>query len=113
MESTRQQKISRLIQKDMGEILRRETNELFGQGTMLSVTKVYVTKDLAQSRIYISIFGKAEKEFVIKTLEANQKHLRLLLGNNVKNQLRVIPELLFFNDDSLDYLENIENLLKK
>ena len=113
MESTRQQKISRLLQKDLGEIFRRETPLMVASNILLSVTKVYVTKDLSLARVYLSIFNAPDNKEVMKVLETHRKRIRMILAQNVKNQLRVIPDLAFFNDDSLDYLENIENLLKQ
>lgn len=111
METNRQKKVSRLIQKDVGEIIQVFGRDWF-PGAMLTVTKVYVTSDLSIARIYISIFGKEAKE-VIRQVEMHGKEIRKQLGLRVKNQLRHIPELRFFVDDSLDYIENIEKLLKE
>lgn len=113
MESTRQQKISRLIQKELGEIFRRETPLMVASNILISVTKVYVTKDLALSKVFLSIYNAPDKNLVMKAIESHKKKIRNELAHNVRNQLRIIPELMFLNDDSLDYLENIENLLKQ
>jgi ribosome-binding factor A len=82
---------------------------------MVTVTQVKVASDLSVARIYVSVFGSTgvKKDVIIKNINLRTKEFRRSLGNRVKNQLRVIPELEFFLDDSLDYIENIENLLKK
>lgn len=110
MESTRQLKISKLLQKDLGEIIQRLSPMLF-KNAMVTVTKVNVTKDLSIARIYVSIFATGEKKDVLEMIRKNTKEIRHQLGNRVKNQLRKVPELQFFEDDSLDYIENIETLL--
>ncbi len=81
-------------------------------GAMITVTKVYVTADLSIARVYLSIFGKDARE-VLNLIEMKAGEIRKQLGMRVKNQLRHVPELRFFIDDSLDYIENIESLLKK
>ncbi len=111
MESNRQKRISRLLQKDLGEILQLEGRGWF-PGAMVTVTKVQVTSDLSIARTYLSIFGKDAKE-VLKQVETHTKEIRHQLGLREKNQLRHIPTLRFFIDDSLDYIENIERLLKE
>ncbi len=80
---------------------------------MITVTKTTVTKDLSIARSYLSIFNAEDNDLVIKTVRANTKDIRFRLGQKVRNQIRIIPQLEFFIDDSLDYIENIENLLKK
>ena len=110
MESNRQKRISRLLQKDLGEILQIEGRGWF-PGAMVTVTKVSVTSDLSIAKAYLSIFGKEANE-VLKLVEIHNKEIRHQLGLRVKNQLSHIPELRFFIDDSLDYIENIERLLK-
>ncbi len=111
METNRQLRISRLIQKDLGEILQIAGRDWF-HGVMVTVTKVYVTADLSIARVYLSIFGKDASE-VIKMVDMKRNDIRRQLGMRVKNQLRHVPELRFFIDDSLDYIEKIEDLLKK
>ncbi len=113
MESTRQQKIARLIQKDTGQILQKGSRSLF-EGAMITVTKVWVSKDLSIARIYLSIFslGSTEKEQTMNLVRKYSSEIRKELGVKVRNQLRVIPDLEFYLDDSLDYIENIEKLLK-
>ncbi len=111
METNRQHRISRLVQKDLGEILQISGRDWF-PGAMVTVTKVKVTSDLSIARVYLSIFGKDANE-VLSQVEMKGKEIRKQLGNRVKNQLRQVPELRFHVDDSLDYIDNIENLLKK
>jgi len=111
MESTRQQKVARLIQKDLAEILRTRSRQ-FGQGVMISVTVVRITPDLGLARIYLSIFPSNNNQDVIGQIEKATSSLRYDLGKLVGKQLRIIPELRFFLDDSLDYAERIDDLLK-
>lgn len=111
MDSTRQQKIAKLIQKELAEIFLQDSLPVYD--CMITVTKTNVTKDLSLARSYISIFNAEDNEQVLKTVKSNIKDIRFRLGQKVKNQLRVIPQLDFFIDDSLDYIENIENLLKQ
>ena len=112
METKRQQKISKLIQKELSEIFQREIKT---QGNiMITVTKVNVTSDLSYARVYLSVFGpdREAKTAVVKEVNAMTKVLRGKLGDRIHLQVRVIPELQVFEDDSLDYIENIDNLLK-
>jgi ribosome-binding factor A len=111
MESTRQNKISRLIQKEMGELLQQSA-QLF-PGAMITVTRVNVTPDLSLARVNVSIFATDNKESVLKSLDKHSRELRFLLGKRIHNQVRIIPDLQFFIDDTLDYLEKIDNLLKQ
>jgi len=111
METNRQKKIARLLQKDLGEILQLNGRNWF-HGTLLTVTKVHITSDLSIAKVYVSIFGKEAKS-VIRQVEMHGKEIRKQLGQRIKNQLRHIPELRFYVDDSLDYIENIEKLLRE
>lgn len=82
-------------------------------GVMVSVTKVRVSPDLSICTAYLSVFPSEKGEEILKNINANEKTIRFDLGRKVRNQLRIIPELRFFLDDSLDYLEHIDELLKK
>lgn len=82
------------------------------KGVMASVTTVRVSPDLGYARIYVSVFPFAESERIMKTLEENNWRIRRSLGTRIRNQVRVVPELTFFLDDSLEYIQNIDNLLK-
>ncbi|MBP7101684.1 MAG: 30S ribosome-binding factor RbfA [Bacteroidales bacterium] len=111
METTRQQKVARLIQKEIAEIFQTETHIIPDQ-SLITVTRVSVTKDLSIARIFLSVFSGKDKKFSIHLIEEKNKEIRYKLAQRVKHQLRIVPELTFFLDDTLDYLENIENLLK-
>ncbi len=110
MASTRQQKISRLLQKEMGQIFQQMSPE-FG-GNMITVTVVRVSPDLAIAKVYLSIFPATDKEQVLETVRERTAAIRGQLGNLIRNQVRIIPALYFYLDDSLDYIENIDRLLK-
>ncbi len=110
MDSNRQQKINRLIQKELGELFLLEAKKM--PGTLISVTSVRVTSDLSIAHAYLSIFPSEKGEELVKNINENVKSVRYNLGKRMRNQLRVIPELNFHIDDSLDYIENIDRLLK-
>ena len=112
METKRQQKISKLLMKELSEIFQREIKA--NGNVMISVTKVNVTTDMSYARVYLSIFGPKmeEKKNVVAEVNGMSKGLRKMLGDRVRHPLRIIPELQFFEDDSLDYIENIDHLLK-
>ena len=112
MESTRQSKISRLIQRELADIFQKESRNLF-LGAMISVTTVRVTPDLAQAKSYVSIFPSDNYREVLKQIRIANPRIRGILGKRVGKQLRVVPELEFYIDDSLDYIDNIDNLLNK
>lgn len=111
MESTRQKKIARLIQKEIAEIFTHMGHQLNPKG-MITVTTVRVSPDLSHAKVYLSIFKGLKSDQVMRNVELAAKEIRLKLGNKVRHQLRVIPELTFFLDDSLDYSERIDELLK-
>jgi ribosome-binding factor A len=114
MENTRQQKISRLLQQEMGKIFQQETKSIFGS-TMITVTEVRISPDLSVAKVWVSIMplGGAKKEDVMTAIKDNTSDLRRRLGMRVGKQVRIIPQLTFFLDDSLDYIQNIERLLKQ
>lgn len=111
METTRQAKISRLIQKELSEIFRQQTAKT--KGTLVSVTNVRVSPDLSIARAYLSVFPSNKGEETLEAIKASAKTIRYELAQKVRYQLRKCPELSFFLDDSLDYLENIDALLAK
>jgi len=111
MDSKRQNKISRLIQKDIGSIMQTAYPNFFGNA-LITVTKVRVTPDLSIARIYLSIFTPDDKNIILDNIKKQTWEIRKKLGEVAKNQLRIIPNLEFYVDDSLDYIEKIENLLK-
>ena len=110
METTRQQKISRLIQKELGDIFQKQTQAM--HGVLVSVSAVRISPDMSVARAYLSIFPSEKSEKIVKNINGNMKSIRFELGTRVRHQLRIIPELKFFVDDSLDYLERIDELLK-
>ncbi|MFW6043815.1 MAG: 30S ribosome-binding factor RbfA [Marinilabiliaceae bacterium] len=112
MDTTRQKKIGRLIQQDMSEMFQREIREM-AMGSMVSVTLVKVTPDLAIARVYLSIFPSDRKEEVFNHIKENNSTIRYTLGKRAGKQLRIIPELEFYIDDSLDYIDNIDRLLNE
>jgi ribosome-binding factor A len=111
MDTTRQLKIARLIQKELAELFRGN-NPFTGSGAMTSVTQVRISPDLSQARAYISVFPSAQAQVVLKKLEEHAKMIRYDLGQKIGKQVRHIPEVKFFIDDSLDYAERIDELLK-
>ena len=106
METTRQNKISRLLQKELSEIFLLQTKAM--PGVLVSVSAVRISPDMSIARVYLSIFPSEKSEEMVK----NIKSIRFELGTRVRHQLRIIPELKFFVDDSLDYIEKIDALLK-
>lgn len=111
MESTRQKKIARLLERDFSEIFQRMGKNNF-PGALLSVTKVRATPDLGIARVYISIFPLKGKDELLQYVRDNSAAIRNELAQRVRHQLRIVPELEFYIDDSLDYEENIDRLLR-
>jgi len=111
MESTRQKKVSRLIQKELAELLIRKSNEI-APGKLVSVTVVRVSPDLSFAKVFLSVFPSISQDQVLNTIRDMVPKLRFELGQKVRTQLRIVPELAFFIDDSLDYIDNIDKLLK-
>ena len=107
MQETRQNRISRLLQKELSLIFQSQTRMM--HGVMVSVTKVKISPDLSICTAYLSVFPSEKGEEILQNIIANEKTIRYDLGKNVRNQLRIIPELRFFLDDSLDYLERIDD----
>lgn len=111
MESTRQAKIARLLQKELSEIFRQQTAAT--RGTIVSVSTVRVSPDLSVAKAYLSIFPSEKAAEIIANINASAQTIRYELAQRVRYQLRKTPELAFYIDDSLDYIENIDNLLKE
>lgn len=111
-QSTRQQKVSRELQRYLAELLRSKGMAYFG-GAMVTVSEVRISPDLSIAKVYVSIFPSNRQEDVMKQLEDEKKHLRGELGNLVAKQLRIVPDLDFYLDTTLDYAEHIDELLKK
>lgn len=110
MDTTRQKKIARLIQKDLSTIFQEETRKT--HGLLVSVSVVRVSPDLSIAKAYLSIFPSERADEVLANINNQSTAIRYKLGTLERHQLRIIPELKFFRDDSLDYVERIESLLK-
>ena len=111
-ETKRQKQVGKLIQQEMSSIFQREGVGIVGGG-MVSISKVMVTPDLMEARIYLSLFQIKDQVAVLKEFRERTAEWRNLLGQRVKNQLRRIPELQFFIDDTLDYVFKMEEVFKK
>jgi ribosome-binding factor A len=110
-ESTRQKKVSRLIQKEIAEIFLKKGIE-YAPGKLVSITKVRVSPDLSFAKIYISIFPSENREAILGSIQEHSHKIRFELGQKVGKQLRIVPEIAFHIDDSLDYIDKIDKLLK-
>lgn len=111
MQETRQNKIARLLQKELSVIFQQQTRAM--HGVMVSVTRTKISPDLSICTAYLSVFPSDRGEEILGNIKVNEKSIRYELGTRVRHQLRIIPELRFFIDDSLDYIERIDELLKK
>lgn len=111
MDNKRLSKIERLLQKELSEIFLRDAKSL--PGVIVSVTNVRVSPDLGIARIHLSIFPSEKSSEILESIKHNTKTIRYDLGQQVRTQLRKIPDLTFYIDDSLDYLENIDRLLNQ
>jgi ribosome-binding factor A len=112
MESTRQKKVSRLVQKELSVIFQQLTQEMLGN-IMVSVTIVRISPDLSDANIFLSIFPADNPVEALKVVKSNTTMIRKKLGESVRNQLRIVPTLQFHLDDSAAYAEEIDRLLKK
>ena len=107
----RQQKVARQLQRDFSEMFQNELREL-ASGALISVTEVWISQDLEQAKVYISIFPKEHETEIFDRIVSKNKEIRFQLGKRIRHQLRVIPELLFRLDQSFDEVEKLEELLK-
>ena len=107
-ESTRQQKIGRQLQRDLAEIIRSKGMAAFN-GAMVTVSEVRVSPDLSVAKVFVSIFPSAKAPQVMQIIQESAKAIRGDLGRLVAKQLRIVPELVFYQDTSLDYVEHIED----
>ncbi len=112
MDSVRQNKVARLLQKELAKLFQVESRNIL-PGKMITVTVVRVTPDLGLAKVYLSIFPHSPEEDLLGPINEHGKMLRSTLGNTIRHQVRIIPELAFYIDDSMDYVEKIEKLLKK
>ena len=111
MESTRQKKVARQIQKDVAEILLQKTPSI-APGALISVSKVRLSPDLSYAKVFLSVFPLYDKQAFLSAVGNHSAEVRNELGRRVRHQLRIVPELTFFIDDSVDYAENIDRLLR-
>ena len=110
MESTRQKKVSRLIQKELAGIFQLKARE-YAPGRLVSVTVVRMSPDLSLAKVFLNIYPSSGKQEVLDNLKDHTGRIRFELGQKIRTQLRIVPEIAFFIDDSLDYIDNIEKLL--
>jgi len=111
MESTRQKKIARLLQKELADIFLKKGNE-FAHGKLVTITEVRVSPDFSFARAFISVFPSSNQQEVLDNIETHSSRIRFELGNKIRTQLRIVPEIVFQIDDSLDYIDKIDKLLK-
>lgn len=111
MNTTRQQKIAAMLQRELADILLIDSRNIYR--CMITVTNVTISPDLSIARAYLSIYNTPDKEAVMGLIKDNTKDIRYRLGQKIRNQIRVVPSLEFFIDDTLDYMERIDELLKK
>lgn len=112
METTRQQKIAKQIQKDVAEIFQKEGAGIV-RGALVTVTAVRISPDFGYAKVYVSIFPFDRSAATMKEIEHQNWFIRRALGQRIRNQVKNVPELQFFLDDSLEYIANIDNLLKE
>jgi len=110
-ETNRQKKIAGVIQKDLVDVLQGAAQDGM-KGVIISVTKVRVTTDLSQAQVYLSIFPSEKRDELVPAIQSNSIAIRHELAQRTKHQLRRVPNLTFFGDDSLDYIENIDASLR-
>lgn len=109
MEVSRQEKIARMLQKEFGDIFVHYARRI--QGVIISVSEVRITPDLSIARVYLSIFPTAKAQEIIEAVNRDTKALRFELGQRVRHQLRIVPEVIFYNDESMDRLAKIDEIL--
>ncbi len=110
MESTRQQKYARLIQKELGEIFQRDTKHLFGKA-FITITLVKMSPDLGFAKIYISMFLVENRAEMLATINGQKSQIRKLLGQKIGKQVRIVPEIAFFIDDTEDHAQKMDTLI--
>lgn len=109
-ETNRQRKIAGVLQKDLVDVLQKAAQDSM-KGVIISVSKVHVTSDLGVAKVYLSVFPSEKRDELVKGVQSNTVLIRHEMAKRTKNQLRRMPELLFFGDDTLDYLEEIDKSL--
>ena len=110
MEGNRQKKIASVLEKDLAELFQQMARES-GKGTIISITKIEVTVDLAIAKVYLSVFPNNKRNSMLEDIKAKTSQLRFELGKKVRYKMRRVPELLFFGDDSMEYIQDIEDAI--
>ena len=113
METTRQKKVGVFLRKDITEILQKLLKETSITSTIVSVTKVRASQDLSSAKVYISVFPAKNTSAIFELIELKKAEIRGFLGVLIKNQIRRVPELFYYNDDSLEHIDSIDAALKK
>ncbi len=113
METKRQKRIAKILQQDLAEVLQGEIRRAGIKNLLISVTKTYVTPDLTLARVYVSVFPSQKADEIVEALRKNAKLIKHEIAQRVRHQLRKMPELEFYRDDTLDYIEKIEKNLKE
>lgn len=111
METNRQKKIAGVLQKDLAEVLQHAARDGM-KGVIISVTRVHVTTDLSLAKVYISIFPQLKREILIEGIRANTRTIKHEMARRTRDQLRRMPDLSFYIDDSLDYIEDIDKAIQ-
>lgn len=109
MNSRRQEKFAKLMQKDLGDIFLQKTNTLFN-GNFITISNVFVSPDMGYLKVYLSFFKPDNQKELLELIQQNKKEIRHELAKKVKNQVRKVPEIEFYIDDSLDYVEKMEGI---
>ncbi len=112
MYSIRQEKVSRELQRELGDIFERYDFG-FKKKLLITITKVRISADLSVAKVYLGVMPSNESEYAVKIVNQYKKNLRYLLGKRIRNQMKEIPDVFFYNDDSLDYIDRIDELLKQ
>jgi ribosome-binding factor A len=111
-ESNRQKKIAGVLQADLAQVLQEMLRESGQLSTIVTVSKVSVTTDLSIAKVYVSIFPSNKAQSLVQELKTLTPKIKHRIAQRVKHQLRKMPDLSFYNDDSLDYIEGIEKAVK-
>lgn len=111
--SIRQEKFNKMLQKALSEIFQKEFSSLATQGTFITISGVKISPDLSIANVYISVFPESNRQNVMLNIELYHKEIRKILAQHIRNQVRIIPELRFFIDDTQDYVQQIEKIFKK
>ncbi|HYG16260.1 MAG TPA: 30S ribosome-binding factor RbfA [Bacteroidia bacterium] len=112
MDSRRQEKFAKLIQRDLGDIFQQKSSSLF-KGNFITISGVKVSPDLGYAKVYLSFFNPKNRQELMDLLEVNKREIRHELAGKIKNQVRKIPELEFYMDESLDYVQHMEDVFRK